>query len=474
MLDPLPKNQWSPAMANHLLCRAGFGGPPEAVKAVYDLGLTGAVTSLLEATNKPQPLPVDWAGDTSLFDLQRASRIARREGDQEEAQRHQKEMQQEQRRRMENIRELWISRMVETDQPLAEKLTLFWHGHFATSVTKVRDSELMWRQNETLRAIGTQSFDQLVKAISRDGAMIRWLDLNQSSKSAPNENFARELLELFTLGEGNYSETDIKEAARAFTGYRLNPRGGFVMNDAIHDTGVKKFMGKSRAFDGDGVIDTVLADRQCGRFIAGRIWEFFGGIAPAPVFQRLLGDTLRQGDYEIRPFLKRVFLSKSFYSPQVMGRQIKSPIQWLVQACRTLQISAPPSRVLREWLETLGQQPFAPPNVRGWEGGRSWMSATTLLARSSYAGELTGNSKSGIKRKRMRITAADPGTWVDVNAGTTSGEKALALARRLYGPNPPAHVIAIAETALVTHGEAPSGLAAAAHDLMSMPEYQLT
>lgn len=473
MLDPLPRNQWSQKNADHLLTRAGFGGTPAQRKAFFELGLEGAVSTLLDVTDVP--LPVAWANSEKLHELQAELRQARSEGTLEMVQQCQREVRQEEIRRLGNLRALWVERMIQTDKPLQEKLTLFWHGHFATSIVKVKQSLLMWRQNEVFRAHGIDTFGDLTKAISRDGAMIRWLDLNQSSASAPNENFARELLELFMLGEGHYTESDIKEAARAFTGYRLNRQAGsFSFSKVEHDTGIKKFMGKSGAFDGDDIIDVVLENRQCGRFVAGRLWEFFGGVSPTPAFQRLLGDTFSQNHYKVRPFLKRMFLSNVFYSANVVGRQIKSPVQWLVQTCRTLELKSLPPEIVSRWLDTLGQQLFAPPNVRGWEGGRSWMSATTLLARTDFASELVGAPKNSKLGKRRQRQIADPATWEDVNIANGVSEKSVALAQRFYGSNPGPHVVAIAEAVLQNHGTDVEGLRLATQDLLSMPEYQLT
>lgn len=476
MLDPLPRSQWSPKCAYHLLARAGFGGTPSEVHEFFELGIEAAVAKLLGPKVGPVPLEAPWDDDTLPLERFREAREAQKMGDVEKADRLRREARREDRQRLAAMREAWVLRMIHANHPLTEKLTLFWHGHFATSVNKVNESRLMRMQNDTLRSEGFDNFASLTKAVSRDGAMIRWLDLQQSSASAPNENFARELLELFTLGEGHYTEADIREAARAFTGYRVNRRTGrFSFAHGHHDDGIKSFMGKARKFNGDGIIDVVVEQRQCARFIGGRLWEFFGGVPATPTFQRLLGDVFKQHYYEVRPFLKRVFLSKVFYSPNVVGRQIKSPTQWLVQSCRALEIGTPPpTRMLEQWMGTLGQQLFAPPNVRGWEGGRSWMSATTFTARTNYAGELTGTLGRGGNPNRPRAESADPAKWLEVNSAVGPSEKSLAIATRLYGPQPPRAVIATAEASLGNDADDPSALRAAAHALMSLPEYQLT
>jgi uncharacterized protein (DUF1800 family) len=475
MLDPLPPKDWSIALAYHLMVRAGFGGTPEQIADFHRLGLPGAVELLLSEA-PPAPLMSEWEEPESLREKEIAAREAMRAGNTQDALQLRGEVRKEKGRAIFQLRDLWLTRMATTDRPLHEKLTLFWHGHFATSIEKVREPKWMWIQNETFRSRGAGLFGDLAKAISRDPAMIRWLDLDQSSENAPNENFARELLELFTLGEGHYMEADIKEAARAFTGYRTNRESGnFMLATARHDDGQKSFMGEDAAFDGDGIVDVILQNRQCGRFLGRRLWEFFAGIEPTPQFEKLLGDTLRQEDYEIRPFLKRIFLSKLFYSPRLVGAQIKSPVQWLLQACRSLEQSPPPALIARTWFQTLGQELFAPPNVRGWEGGRSWMSATTITARANFAGDMVGTTRArGGGKTRRAWPPADPTKWDDVTAATGVTEKSRALAARLYGPAIPSSAMEVAESSLKNHGTDTDGLRICAHALMSLPEYQLT
>lgn len=472
MFDPLPPRDWTPAAAYHLLSRAGFGGTPAEVEAFHRRGLTGAVEWLV-SSSEPE-FALDWGND-ALIEKRETVRLARRDGDQMRADELGKEIRQENERRIRALREAWISRMIHTGHPLAEKLTLFWHGHFATSIEKVNDAWLMWRQNELLRAGALGPFGSLTKGISRDGAMIRWLDLDRSTKRSPNENFARELMELFTLGEGNYTEDDIKESARAFSGYRFTPRDrAFRIASGQHDDGPKVIFGNSGSFSGDEVIDFILENQACSRFIGSRLWEFFAGPEPGAALATGLGDALRQVNYEIRPFLARIFQSKLFYSKDVANALIKSPVDWLVSSCRALEIEAPPVPVLMEWLRQLGQMPFAPPNVRGWEGGRSWISATTLIARGTYAAELVGAVKPRHPSMReRRYKAADPLPWVAGIDSTDIAAMAKVLAVRLFGPRPPQSALHAAEGILRESGTDLTGLRAALHGLMCLPDYQL-
>ncbi len=299
----------------------------------------------------------------------------------------------------------WLERMRQASDPLEEKLTLFWHGHFATSIQKVRDAYLMWRQNQTFREHARGNFGVLVKAISRDPAMIDWLDLQQSKAAHPNENFAREVMELFTLGEGHYTEKDVTEGARAFTGYRINPKDeSFLFQYSQHDSTPKQFLGQTVS-DGDQVIDAILQQPACAVFITKKLWTFFADENPSTPLLSSLAGTLLAGNYELRPVLRRMFASQEFYSPQVIGSQIKSPIQWLVQSTRTLDIDLPPKLPLMGSLRQLGQTPFAPPSVKGWDGGKAWISTSTLLLRYNLAGALISGKINAVKRPAAVIAA---------------------------------------------------------------------
>jgi uncharacterized protein (DUF1800 family) len=216
-----------------------------------------------------------------------------------------------------------------------------------------------------------------------------WLDIVQSKKENPNENFAREIMELFTLGEGHYTESDVKEAARAFTGYRINgPDQSFKFAPQQFDPGLKTFLGKTGPWNGDQIIDFIVSQPQCARLIAAKIWRFFASDAPEPDLVDALASELRNGHYELRPFMKHLFSSEEFYSSQTRDSQIKSPVQLLVQALRTLPIPLPDSSVLEFAFRQMGQIPFFPPNVKGWDGGKSWINTATLAFRYKLARQL--------------------------------------------------------------------------------------
>ena len=278
--------------------------------------------------------------------------------------------------------------MTQTPVPLLEKMTLFWHGHFATSLQKVKAPRLMLEQNELFREHATGSFRELTKAVCVDPAMMVYLDTNQNRKGKPNENFARELFELFTLGEGNYTERDIKEAARAFTGYNLNRRTGTArLIPRQHDHGLKTVLDQTDRFKGEAVVDLALAQPACAEFMVTKLWEFFAYEAPEKGLVQSLAKQWREDDYQIRPLLRSVFLSAAFYDPKKSIRtQIKSPVQFLVQIVRQLELKELPLNVATTTLSTLGQSLFHPPNVAGWEGGKAWINTNTLLSRYNIAG----------------------------------------------------------------------------------------
>ena len=387
MLLPLPEKLWNRYTAAHLLNRAGFGGTPGEIDALKALGPEGAVNALLDAREEgdlyPKPESVQ-PGLRHRYKLRiRASR------NREEAVRIRQEMNGEDRDAMLELRQLWLKRMRTTTAPLVEKATLFWHGHFATSFQKVHDSYMMWRQNETLRSHALGKFPELLKAVSRDPAMIKWLDLDESRRNHPNENFAREVMELFSLGEGNYTEKDVQEAARAFTGYRVDPATStFVYRQRDFDGRQKVFFDRRGPFNGDQILDMIVEQPQCARFIAWKLLKFFVTDAPPESLVNEVSDLLLNNGYDIGETLRVLFRSSVFYSPQVVQHQIKGPVQWMIQTTRMLEMPLPDAKVLESSLFGLGQVLYAPPNVKGWDGGRSWISSSSLLFRYNLAAYL--------------------------------------------------------------------------------------
>jgi uncharacterized protein (DUF1800 family) len=408
MLTLLPSSKWDYDAAGHLLVRAGFGGSPDEIQDLADHGIQQSVDKLLNAV-PAEAIPPSWAYPNSLKDLFDQIRSSTTP---EEKIKARQAFNKANREQMAELIQWWTQQMTDTKAPLLEKMTLFWHGHFATSATKVRPAYKMWLQNQTLRTHALGNFGTLTKAVSRDPAMLVWLDLANSRKEQPNENFARELMELFTLGEGNYTENDVKESAKAFTGYRINPTDQqFRFAPNQFDPSIKVFREKTGPWNGDQIIDIILEQPQCAKFIVTKIWRFFAYEEPDVSLVDALATKFRQAHYQLKPLLRTIFTSEEFYSDRAKGALIKSPVQYLVQARRSLGVYAPEGRALTNIYRQLGQVPFYPPNVKGWDGGKSWINTGTLTYRYLIARALI----TGIRPEQVGLPKFPPKTAASSN-----------------------------------------------------------
>jgi uncharacterized protein (DUF1800 family) len=344
--------------------------------------------------------------------------------------------QQSQRQRMVELKSWWLARMAKGPRPLQEKMVLFWHGHFATSMEKVRDAYFMWRQNELFRRMAMDNWLRLLIEVAQDPAMLIWLDQAQSRKEHPNENFAREVMELFALGEGHYTEKDITEGARALTGWSLDRQTQkFVERPFFHDRGQKTIFGQTGNFDGEDFLRMIVAQPQASRFITAKLWRFFAGNEPSEELVKALAEIFQKADNTFKPVLEAMFRSEEFYAPEIIHNQVKSPVQWLVGSVRLLERELPPPLVCFGLTRNLGQDLFAPPNVKGWDGGLSWITTNTLLARyneaaaliqgdlSSMAGMGFGNRPAPAPGVQRRLENARIGT-VAVEKLLTEKERA--------------------------------------------------
>src|SRR5437763_862090 len=388
MFAPLSARQWNYEAAAHLLTRAGFGGTPGEIEAAHGKGLDAAVRDLVDVSDDlaDDPAP-EWAHPRPIGKIRtqmRSQRISPRE--RRERKRAYHDMEGE---NILDLRRWWLERMLTSPAPLREKMTLFWHGHFPTSVQKVRDGYWMWLQNDTLRRNALGNFATLTKKMSRDPAMMIYLDLQKSEKEHPNENWARELMELFTVGIGDYTEQDIRESARAFTGYHVNlSTQQFRFASLQHDTDSYTFMGRTGPLDGDDIIDTLLEKPTCAQFIGRKIWRYFVEDDPSPETVETVASRLRAHNYEIRPVLGEILSSAEFYSDRVIRNQIKSPVQFLIQIAKLLETPLPSPNIAQNSMRQMGQILFAPPSVKGWDGGRAWINTSTLLFRYNFANYL--------------------------------------------------------------------------------------
>jgi len=405
---PKAENPWTLHEAAHLLNRAGFGGSPDEIRAFHSLGREKAVDSLLAPDEAPDAFPPpSWAREEQALADRRALNEQRREMrgamsglTPEEAENRRREffqaMQRTERQHALEAQGWWFRRILNTRAPLREKMTLFWHDHFATSVQKVKEAVLIIRQNELFRRHAFGNFRELTQAIVVDPAMMIYLDTRDSRKGKPNENFAREVMELFTLGEGHYTEQDIREAARAFTGYDIDRLSGKTSHKRRQwDDGSKTVFGKTGAFEGRDIVALIFEQPQAARFMARKIWEFFVHENPSESVIDSLAGTFRQADYQMMPLLREIFLSREFHAATSIRSQIKCPVQYLVQLLKQLEISEPPTGLPITAGQQLGQVLFMPPNVAGWDWGKAWINTSTLLARYNLAGFLTKGADGG-------------------------------------------------------------------------------
>ena len=383
--------RWDLAMASHLLRRAGFGGSLDDINTLVRLGPEKAIRSLVEYARVKDDLPEVVFGDLTAPGMGRGARggaggLMAPQGQivqaMPEAQKRafNQIQQAAQRAKEEEVRLWWLDRMVRTRRPLEEKMTLFWHGLFVSSSVSVKPTYLLYKQNQLLRRFATGNYRELTLEISRDPAMLIYLNNNQNVKAHPNENYARELMELFTLGIGNYTEQDIKESARAFSGW-TNAGDQFVIRPAQHDAGIKTFLGRSGNFTGDDIVDIIFQQPAASKYIATRLIKFFGMDDPSSDIVMALAAVVRQHNFEMAPVLQTLFSSTWFYSEEVMIRQIKSPVQLVVGSLRALGVSMLQPQQVVNALRMMGQDLFASPTVKGWDGGRAWINTSTLFAR---------------------------------------------------------------------------------------------
>lgn len=282
----------------------------------------------------------------------------------------------------EELKAWWLAEMATTPGPLGERMVLFWHGHFTSSLRKVKSPALMAQQNQLLRRHALGNVRELLTDMLHDPALLLYLDNQQNRRQAPNENLARELFELFTLGEGHYTEADIKEGARALTGYGARRgTGEFVFRRRQHDPGDKTIFGHTGPWDGDDLVDLLLDHPRTAIFLTEKLWMAFVSDTPDPTEVARLAGVLRNGGWEIRPWVRALLNSPSFRETSNRGRMPKSPVVLVVGTLRSLQLPPPEGEVLARVCRDLGQDVLDPPNVRGWPGGERWITSSTLLGR---------------------------------------------------------------------------------------------
>ena len=349
----------------HLYARAGFGLRFEDIKTVENFSLKQAVSALFGTSENDEPL------NSVQQNVDYAMLI---KGDKDAK----KQFLQQQRQEEKDLNVAWMNRMSATDAVLREKMTLFWHNHFAC---RTKDSFYAQQLNNIQRRHALGNFKDLLLEVSKSPAMLQFLNNQQNHKGHPNENFARELMELFTIGRGNYTEQDVKESARAFTGWGFNKTGEFVMRPFLHDTGQKTFMGKTGNFVGEDIINHLLEQKQTALFISTKLYKYLVNETPDTAHINAMADVFYHSNYEITPLLEYIFTAPWFYKDQNMGNLVKAPVEFLVGLNREFYITYQRPEVQLQFQKVLGQVLFYPPNVAGWPGGRNWIDSSSLMYR---------------------------------------------------------------------------------------------
>ncbi len=408
--------------ARHLLNRTGFGATDAEIRRLVGVTREDAARTLLSATRTAAAtVPPAWTRDPGPLRYPRRGESA--------SEMEKKQFQQEQIRDGLELRGWWVAEMLVTPSPLTERMTLFWHNHFVSGQQKVKLAQLMYRQNVTLRANALGRFGDLLHAVARDPAMVIYLDNAQNRKGTPNENFAREVMELFTLGEGHYSEQDIKEAARAFTGWSLDRNTGqFVFRRFMHDYGQKIVLGRSGNFDGDDVLDILLARAETAEFVTRKLWREFVSPDPDQAEVKRIAARFRDSRYDIKVALDALLTSDAFYAAGNRGVLIKSPVDLVVGTMR--QFGMRPSEPVPFAVATaaMGQNLFSPPNVKGWSGGEAWINTSTLLARKQFLDRLFRADDAGASMAAESPRGPTPAPKQAIAAG---GVQESDLARRI-------------------------------------------
>ena len=346
------------ARVAHLLRRAGFGSSEAELDAYTALGFAATLDRLL---NYEQV-------DDSAAEQQAAGI-------------------QVDRRNVEAARFAWLTRMLYTRRPLQEKMVLFWHTHFATAASKVRSADLMVQQLQLFRDSALGNFETLLQQVTRDPAMLVWLDNNQNRTGKPNENYAREVMELFTVGIGNYTDTDVKEAARAFTGYGTTRDGQFVFFPDQHDDGDKTFLGVTKNWDADDILAVLVRHPATARFLTTKLFRFFVHDTPDPSTIDRLAGTYTSSGFDMRAVMRDIFTGPEFLSADAFRAQVKQPADLVIGALKALNVqNVGPD--LPHATRRMGQDLLNPPDVSGWKGGDNWISASTLLERFNFADRL--------------------------------------------------------------------------------------
>ena len=378
--------------SQHLLWRAAFG-PSVALSAELDEVSPKKLWKSLSATSLQNPEKINVASDgtTVVMEAFRAKGQLKKLSIQQK-----RTIQKQYREDLKNLNLRWMDQMVHSQAQFREKMSLFWHGHFACRVVNI------FQQQQLLDIVRTGAigkFGDLLRAVSKSPAMLQFLNNQQNKKQHPNENFAREVMELFTMGSGHYTENDVKEAARSFTGWGFSQDGEFVFRATQHDVDNKFFLGNTGNYNGDDIIDILLKQKQTAYFIAKKIYRYFVNEMVDEKIVGWLADRFYKSDYDILQLMENIFTSDWFYDEKNIGTTIKSPVSLLVGIQRMLPLEFDNNATPLLFQRALGQVLFYPPNVAGWPGGKNWINSSTLMIRMRIPQMITANEPINIRPK---------------------------------------------------------------------------
>ena len=408
----------------HLLWRAAFGPMAENAASLEKIRQQDLWKLLVKTSSKqPQKLAVAENLADGLYkgvqDIITMQKNEMNEDDKKKKQNEGRMRRQQYREELKSLNLMWLDEMINSQAQLREKMSLFWHGHFACRVIN------SYFQQELLHVIRTnalENFGDMLKDVSKSPSMLQFLNNQQNRKKKPNENFAREVMELFTMGRGNYSETDIKEAARAFTGWGFDLQGQFVFRKQFHDDGSKTFLGKTGNFNGDDILNILLENKQTAYFITKKIYSYFVNEKVDEDKVKSLSTRFYNSNYNITSLLQDIFTSDWFYAESNIGRKIKSPVELLAGMRRLLPLELDNDNAQLLFQKVLGQVLFYPPNVAGWPGGKSWIDSSTLMVRMQIPQVLTANESISIRPKNDD----------DVNMGQVMAEEVRIKKNKQY------------------------------------------
>ncbi len=470
-LEPY-RGPWNERLAAHLLRRAGFGGTAGEIHRFASMRVQDAAGSLIDFTSTSSlPQPQDIYDPRSTIRENFMGTLRSMMGDDTQKRELFNEIRKQERESVISLQNWWLNRMLTTPAPLQEKMALFFHGHFTSAaIQKGVVPQMVYDQNQLFRNNALGNLRELTWQVSIDPAMMLYLDNARSDAQHPNENYARELMELFTLGVGNYTENDVRESARAWTGWTVVRRTGKVQSVAgRHDNGSKTFLGQTGNWSGRDIVDIIYRQPACARFWADRLLNFFVYNNPEPQLIDAVAALIRKNDYHLLPVMSTLLRSNVFFSDRAYRALVKSPVEFVVGTYKTFGIKPIDERAQRALVQ-MGQIVFYPPNVAGWPGGANWLTSQTMIARENFVASLVNspmmNGAEWMQDVPMKAAQAADEVVQKIIAGDASPSARAQLAGYLNG-------IDASALGMLSGENYQERVRGAAYLTMAMPAYQL-